>query len=65
MNKEIYVIVGEGQREDEAGVLGVFSNKKKAESTLNKLKEFGYGDWEDFHLESYTDNELDFEIEEE
>jgi len=65
MNKEIYVIVGEGQREGEAGVLGAFTDEKKAKATLKKLKKFGYGCWEDFHLESYTDNELDFEIEEE
>ena len=62
MNKEIYVIVGEGQNEGELGVLGAFSDKKKAKSTLNKLKKFGYGGWEDFHIQSYTDNELDFEI---
>ena len=62
MNKKIFVVVGEGQREGEYGVLGAFTDKKKAESTLDKLKEFGYGGWEDFHLESYTDNELDFEI---
>jgi hypothetical protein len=65
MNKEIYVIVGEGQNEGELGVLGAFSDKKKANSTLKKLKKFGYGGWEDFHIQSYTDNELGFEIEEE
>jgi hypothetical protein len=62
MNKEIYVIVGEGQNEGELGVLGAFSDKKKANSTLKKLKKFGYGGGEDFYLQTYTNNELDFEI---
>jgi hypothetical protein len=58
----IFVIVGEGQNEGELGVLGAFSDEKKAKSTLKKLKKFGYGGWEDFHLQSYISNELDFEI---
>jgi hypothetical protein len=58
----IFVIVGEGQNEGELGVLGAFSDEKKAKSTLKKLKKFGYGGWEDFHIQSYSDNELDFEI---
>lgn len=61
----IYVIVGEGQREGEAGVLGVYTDHKLAKADFKKVKKFGYGDWEDFRFETHDANVPYFEFDNE
>ena len=41
MNKEIYVIVGEGQNEGEYGVISTYTDQKKAKADLKLLKKRG------------------------
>ena len=62
MNKEIYVIVGEGQNDGEYGVISTYTDQKKAKADLKLLKKRGYGGWEDFYLRTYPENEFGFEL---
>ena len=62
MNKEIYVIVGEGQDEGVYGVISTYTDQKKAKADLKLLKKRGYGSWEDFHIHTYPVNEFGFEL---
>ena len=57
-SQTIYIIVGEGQREGEMGVIAAYTDSEKAKADLEILKKRGYGGWEDFHLDTFIGNEL-------
>lgn len=61
-SQSIYVIVGEGQREGEEGVIAAYTDLKKAKEDLQLLKKRGYGIFEDFHLRTYIGNVLGIDL---
>lgn len=60
-----YVIIGEGQREGEERVLGVYTDQQIAKVDFKRVKKEGYGDWEDFRLETHIANTPFFEFDDE
>ena len=59
-SQSIYIIVGEGQREGEMGVIAAYTDLKKAKADYSRMKKEGFGDWEDFYLQTYPANGFEF-----